>query len=222
MKWSRDDDETVDERIVLRFPNGFQVTLDLTPPPSEEFEDDETQLQRPEARDQWQTQREHERPPGLDNSRARILLAWNMIGLSLFAGRRVPTLHEVAKEAERVLLVLMMERHSGNLTHVASELGASRRTVRERLKAGGLYDWSRFEDEKTEQDEGVEDTDREHEDEDLDPEAEGGEPDREDEGDEADREDEPDDPERDREEPESVAENEPRFELEEAHADAGR
>jgi DNA-binding protein Fis len=58
-------------------------------------------------------------------------------------GPWVPAMGLALGEAERVVLALAMLRHDGNITRVARMLGTSRRTVRESLKAAGLYPWRR-------------------------------------------------------------------------------
>jgi len=163
MKWSRDDDEPVDAGIVLRFPSGFQVVLNMEEPQEERDEEPETSspTMQPGARGHWPVIEATTPSPGLDNLRARALVAWNMVGLSLFASKRLAQLNDVAAEAECVMLALQIELHGGNLTHIAKDLNTSRRSLRERLKRGGLYDWSRVSGRDDE--DGVGSTDDNHE-----------------------------------------------------------
>ena len=66
-------------------------------------------------------------------------LAWARAGLQLFASETLPTMRAVKNEAWRATLVVGMARHGGNITQLANTLGTSRRALRERLKAAGLY-----------------------------------------------------------------------------------
>lgn len=66
-------------------------------------------------------------------------IAWALTGLVLFSRGRTPSRRELEGEARRVLYALLMERTGANITHVAETLDASRRVVREHLKALGLY-----------------------------------------------------------------------------------
>lgn len=68
------------------------------------------------------------------------VLAWVRAGLALFADGRLPTCEEALTEARRVLLAIAMERTGGNISAVGSQLGLSRRAVRQHLRAQGLYD----------------------------------------------------------------------------------
>ncbi len=67
-------------------------------------------------------------------------IAWSLVGIQLFSGDGLPSIHTTTDEARRVLLALAMERTGGNITHIAAALGTSRRAVRGGLKAMGLYD----------------------------------------------------------------------------------
>lgn len=78
-------------------------------------------------------------PPSVTEVDAGAWIAWSVVGLVLFSGGRTPTLAEVVAEARRLLLALLMERLGGNITRVARAAGTSRRMVRERLRAAGLY-----------------------------------------------------------------------------------
>ncbi len=66
-------------------------------------------------------------------------IAWALAGLPLFTHEPIPTMREVLHEARRVALALAMDRTGGNVTSTGAVLDMSRRNVRERLKAAGLY-----------------------------------------------------------------------------------
>lgn len=67
-------------------------------------------------------------------------IAWALAGLPLFSRAPMPTMDEALIVARRVLLALAMERTGGNVTLTGAALQMSRRAVRERLKAAGLYE----------------------------------------------------------------------------------
>lgn len=98
-------------------------------------------------------------------------LIWAEAGLTLFAfsspqeeskekTREEPSLHPsmacrlstVVTEARRLVVVIAMLRSRGNLTQAAESLGTSRKTVRDQLKAAGLYPWDRVLDHLRQQD----------------------------------------------------------------------
>lgn len=66
-------------------------------------------------------------------------IAWCMVGLLLF-GERFPSLAAVRHESKRVAATLAMLRACGNISKAAVMLGASRKVLRENLRAAGLYD----------------------------------------------------------------------------------
>lgn len=56
-------------------------------------------------------------------------------------GPWVPSIRGMVKEARRTAVVVAMHRHDGNLSRAAKALGTSRRSLRETLRAAGLYPW---------------------------------------------------------------------------------
>lgn len=66
-------------------------------------------------------------------------MAWELVGLQLWSGAQLPTMHAFSKAARRVLLLNAIERCDGNITRMASALGISRRALRQHLKAARLY-----------------------------------------------------------------------------------
>ena len=79
------------------------------------------------------------------------LTSWLAAGVSLFSKEGVFTMHSARRAADGVVLGLRVNRCAGNITHMAESLKASRRAVREHLKAEGLYEYARAlrEDEPT-------------------------------------------------------------------------
>lgn len=69
-------------------------------------------------------------------------MAWARIGLPLFSNGSLPPMRLVVSESKRMVLALAKEAHGGNITKIAETLGMSRRSIRESLKAAGLYDKS--------------------------------------------------------------------------------
>lgn len=71
------------------------------------------------------------------------LTSWLAAGVSLFSKGGTLTMHDARRAADGVVLGLMVNRCAGNITRMAESLKASRRAVRERLKAEGLYEYAR-------------------------------------------------------------------------------
>lgn len=70
-------------------------------------------------------------------------------------GPWVPPIRGMVREARRAAAVIAMVRHGGNVTRAAQALGTSRRSLRDTLKAAGLYPWggaSEGEDDASEDD----------------------------------------------------------------------
>lgn len=70
-------------------------------------------------------------------------------------GPWVPPIRAAVREARRAAAVIAMVRHGGNVTRAAQALGTSRRSLRDTLKAAGLYPWggaSEGEDDASEDD----------------------------------------------------------------------
>jgi DNA-binding NtrC family response regulator len=65
-------------------------------------------------------------------------LAWSLAGLSLFSPPELPPLRTATAEARRVLLVLALDRTTGNISRSAALLGISRHALRGHLDAAGL------------------------------------------------------------------------------------
>lgn len=81
-------------------------------------------------------------PP--DTSRhldVEALVAWMIVGFRLFSVQRSPSLAEVRREAECAAMVIAMPR-CGSITQAADHLRTSRRALRDKLKAAGLYPWT--------------------------------------------------------------------------------
>ncbi len=68
------------------------------------------------------------------------LLAWALVGLTLFSRRPQPPMREVLGEVRRMILALLMERTGGNISRVAAALSTSRRAVRDQLETAGPYE----------------------------------------------------------------------------------
>lgn len=66
-------------------------------------------------------------------------LAWELVGLRLLSGNRLPNMQAFSTAARWVLLIAAIERFDGNITRMAEALGTSRRALRGQLKAAGLY-----------------------------------------------------------------------------------
>jgi len=79
-------------------------------------------------------------PPMRDCFDSAGWIGWCLAGLVVFEDGP-PTSRLAAREAVRVVVVLSMLRVAGNVTHAADQLGTSRRSVRQRLAAFGLYPW---------------------------------------------------------------------------------
>lgn len=58
---------------------------------------------------------------------------WTLAGLRLFQ-QGMPTYQTAARESRRILTLLARARYASNITHMAIELGSSRRVVREALR----------------------------------------------------------------------------------------
>jgi len=68
-------------------------------------------------------------------------IAWCLAGLPLFAGQ-LPPLGEAKATAYRLLTAVAVVRTRGNLSDAACLLGRSRKSIREYLRAFGIYEWA--------------------------------------------------------------------------------
>lgn len=137
MRWSRDGIDVPGAASVLRFPSGIQARIMMCEPP------DEATLGPQEPENEEPDLLARGQQLGLTPFNVRALVVWNMAGLSLFAGGRRPSLHDVLEEARAVVVALEIEEKADNITRVAEALGTSRRVIREYLRRIGLYDWTR-------------------------------------------------------------------------------
>jgi DNA-binding NtrC family response regulator len=74
-----------------------------------------------------------------------ILQAWQDIGEGHFADGEtivVPKIKAIRASAELFAIDVALTVRNGNLTHAANDLGTSRRSIREKLKAANRYPWN--------------------------------------------------------------------------------
>lgn len=71
---------------------------------------------------------------------ADALIQWIVAGVSLFSIGDPLTIRRVDTAVDSSVFRVLVNRHAGNITHMAESLQLSRRAVRERLKKAGLYE----------------------------------------------------------------------------------
>lgn len=79
-------------------------------------------------------------PPLVQSLDAGGWIAWCLAGLVVF-GEGFPALAKIRRESKRVGLALALVRAQGRISPAARMLGATRKVVRENLRALGLIPW---------------------------------------------------------------------------------
>lgn len=77
-------------------------------------------------------------PPSVQALDVGGWIAWCLVGLPLFGGG-FPTLARIRAESKRVALALAIVRSQGSISAAARTLNASRKVVRDNLRAFGIY-----------------------------------------------------------------------------------